>query len=80
MITLTAVNPNVALSTGATCRKQFGSFCLDSTSLSVAAVVAIIAVGALLVVMLAALPCVLLEWRRKSGMVSILLKIADQCL
>ena len=69
LLSLTAVNPEVALATTGACRKKFGHFCLDNTSLSVAAVEVIIAIGAVVVVMLLAIPCVLLEWRRKSGQV-----------
>lgn len=69
LLSLTSVNPAVALATSGACRKNFGHFCLDHTSLSVAAVEVIIAIGAVVVVMVLAIPCVLLEWRRKSGQV-----------
>ena len=69
MLSLTSVDPNVRLSTGAKCKKPLGSLCLDGTSLTVAATEVIIAFGAVVVIMLLAIPCVVLEWRRKSGRV-----------
>jgi len=69
MQSLTSVNPNLPLADGPNCKKPLGSFCLDGTSLSVVAVEVIIAFGCVVVVMLLAIPCVCLEWRRKSGRV-----------
>ena len=69
LLSLTAVNPNIPLTQASSCKKSFGVFCLDGTSLSVAAVEVIIAIGCIVVVMLITVPCVYLEWRRKSGQV-----------
>lgn len=69
LLSITAVNPKLALNTGAACINKFGSFCLDHSSLTVVEIEVIIAIGAIVLVMLLAVPCVLLEWRRKSGMV-----------
>ena len=69
LLSLTSVDPSVALNNQAKCKKNLGSFCLDKTSLSVAAAEVIMALGCLFIIVLVAIPCVWLEWRRKSGMV-----------
>ena len=69
MLSLTSVDPNVRLATGPKCKKPLGSLCLDGTSLTIAAAEVIIAFGSVVVIMLLAIPCVVLEWRRKSGRV-----------
>lgn len=64
------MDPNVALNNQARCKKRMGSFCLDHTSLTVAAAEVIIAIGCLFIIVLVAIPCVWLEWHRKSGQAS----------
>ena len=71
-LSLTSVDPTVALDLGKTCRKRLGTFCLDNTSLSVSAAEAIIGIGCFFVIMLICIPCVLLEWKRRSGRVRIM--------
>lgn len=72
-LSVTSVDPTVALDLTAPCRKNLGKFCLDNTSLSVSAAEAIIGIGCFFVIMLLTIPCVFLEWRRRSGRVSSIL-------
>lgn len=67
---LTSVDPSSDVTPKAKCKKTLGSLCLDNTSLSVAAAEVIMALGCLFVVVLIAIPCVWLEWHRKTGQVS----------
>lgn len=64
---LTSVDPTTDVIPQAKCKKSLGSLCLDNTSLSVAAAEVIIALGCLFIVVLVAIPCVWLEWHRKTG-------------
>ena len=70
LLSLTSVDPRVALNNQVKCKKNLGSFCLDNSSLSVAGAEVIIALGCLFVIVLVSIPCVWLEWRRKSGQAS----------
>ena len=72
MLSLTSVDPTEALNLGSTCKQRLGTFCLDNSSLSVSAAEAIIGIGCFVVIMLICIPCVFLEWRRRSGRVSLL--------